>query len=196
MHAMEKAETHNEKPNVVRRKYLSPDEARRVIEAAGKVGRQPERDKLLLTMLYRHGLRLSEATDLRWSDFDLEGRQRVLNVRRLKGSANSVHTLEPDTVRMLKRAKATSDGNYVFRSERGGALSASIVQLIVARAGEVAGLPFRTHPHHLRHACGFMLAEEGTDTRLIQSYLGHRSIANTVVYTETSARRLANVRVR
>src|SRR3984885_7162221 len=101
--AMRTAETRNEKPNVVRRKYLSPDEARRVIEAAGKAGRQPERDKLLLTMLFRHGLRLSEATDLRWSDFDLEGRQRVLNVRRLKGSANSIHTLEPDTVRMLKR---------------------------------------------------------------------------------------------
>jgi integrase len=193
---MRKAETHNEKPNVVRRKYLSPDEARRVIEAASKVGRQPERDKLLLTMLYRHGLRLSEATDLRWSDFDLDGRPRVLNVRRLKGSKDAVHTLEPDTVRMLKRAKATSDGNYVFRSERGGPLSDSIVQVIVARAGETAGLPFRVHPHHLRHACGFMLAEEGTDTRLIQSYLGHRSIANTVIYTETSAKRLASVRVR
>jgi site-specific recombinase XerD len=117
-------------------------------------------------------------------------------VSRLKGSKDAVHTLEPDTVRMLKRAKATSDGNYVFRSERGGPLSDSIVQVIVARAGETAGLPFRVHPHHLRHACGFMLAEEGIDTRLIQSYLGHRSIANTVIYTETSAKRLASVRVR
>jgi integrase len=184
----------HEKPNV-RRKYLSPDETRRVIEAAGKVGRQPDRDKLLLTMLFRHGLRLSEATDLRWSDFDLEGKQRTLFVRRLKGSKNSVHTLEPDTVRMLKRAQQ-SDGNFVFRSERGGPLSPQVVQLIAARAGEVAGLPFRVHPHHLRHACGFALAEEGTDTRLIQDYLGHRAIANTVIYTETSARRLACVRVR
>jgi site-specific recombinase XerD len=97
---------------------------------------------------------------------------------------------------MLKRAKEASDGNYVFRSERGGPMSPQIVQLIVARAGELAGLPFKCHPQHLRHACGFALAEEGTDTRLIQSYLGHRSIQNTVVYTETSARRLASVRVR
>ena len=185
----------NEKPNV-RRKYLSPDEARRVIEAAAKVGRQPERDKLLLTVMYRHGLRLSEATDLRWSDFDLESKQRTLFVRRLKGSTPSTHTLEPDTVRMLKRAKEQSDGNYVFRSERGGPLSPQLVQHIVARGGELAGLPFKVHPHQLRHACGFALAEEGTDTRLIQSYLGHRSIQNTVVYTETSARRLAAVRVR
>jgi site-specific recombinase XerD len=84
----------------------------------------------------------------------------------------------------------------VFRSERGGPLSPQIVQVIVARAGTEAGLSFKVHPHHLRHACGFALAEEGTDTRLIQDYLGHRSIANTVIYTETSARRLAAVRVR
>ena len=48
----------------------------------------------------------------------------------------------------------------------------------------------------LRHACGFALAEAGTDTRLIQDYLGHKDIKNTVIYTETSARRLAGVRVR
>ncbi|MGO9999805.1 MAG: tyrosine-type recombinase/integrase [Acetobacteraceae bacterium] len=192
---MRGAITRDEKPNV-RRKYLSPDEARRVIEAAGTIGRQPERDKLLLTMLFRHGLRLSEAIDLRWSDFDLESKHRTLFIRRLKGSKDSVHTLEPDTVRMLKRAHEQSNGNYVFRSERGGPLSAQIAQVIVARAGAVAGLPFKVHPHQLRHVCGFALAEEGTDTRLIQDYLGHRSIANTVVYTETSARQLASVRVR
>ena len=94
-----------------------------------------------------------------------------------------MHTLEPDTVRMLKRAQQQSDGNFVFRSERGGPLSPQVVQLIVARAGKVAGLPFRVHPHHLRHACGFALAEEGTDTRLDQDYLGHRSIASTVIYS-------------
>ena len=114
----------------------------------------------------------------------------------MKGSKDSVHTLEPDTVRMLKRLHAETDGHYVFRSERGGPLSVDAVQLICKRAGELAGLPFRVHPHQLRHACGFFLAEEGVDTRLIQSYLGHASISNTVIYTETSARRLASIRVR
>ena len=188
--------TRDEIPNV-RRKYLSPDEARRVIEAAGKVGRQPNRDKLLLTMLFRHGLRLSEAIDLRWSDFDLESKQRTLFVRRLKGGEDSVHTLEPDTVRTLKRHQEQSDGNYVFRSEQGR----TVVPPDCAghrRSCWHGGWPkrFKVHPHQLRHACGFALAEEGTDTRLIQDYLGHRSIANTVVYTETSARRLAGVQVR
>ncbi len=185
-----------EMPNV-RRKYLSPDEARRLIEAAGRVGRQGERDKLMLTLMYRHGLRVSEVTDLRWTDFDLDApRDRPFYVRRLKGSKDTVHTLEPDTVRALRLARMASDGRYVFRSERGGPLSADALQAIVARAGRVAGFGFKCHPHMLRHACGFFLADEGTDTRLIQDYLGHRDIKSTVIYTETSQRRLSAVRVR
>jgi integrase len=126
-----------EMPNV-RRKYLSPDEARRLIEAAGRVGRKGERDKLMLTLMYRHGLRVSEVTDLRWTDFDLGApRDRPFYVRRLKGSKDTVHTLEPDTVRGLRRARMTSDGQYVFRLERGGPLSADALQTIVARAGRV-----------------------------------------------------------
>jgi integrase len=192
---MRKTATDSVKPNV-RQKYLTPDQARRVIDAASKVGRQGDRDKLLLTLIYRHGLRVSEAVDLRWSDFDLEARQRTLRVRRLKGSNDSTHSLEPDTVRLLKKQKQDADGVYVFRSERGGPMSVDAVQVICKRAGEVAGLEFAVHPHQLRHACGFALAEEGTDTRLIQDYLGHADIRNTVLYTATSAKRLAGVRVR
>jgi integrase len=193
---MRDRQTRGEKPNV-RRKYLAPDEARRVIEAAARTGRQRERDRLLLTLIYRHGLRVSEAVDLRWTDFDLDApKARLFHVRRLKGSKDRVHTLEPDTARLLKRRRGTSDGHYVFRSERGGPMSVDVVQVIVARAGREAGLKFKVHPHMLRHACGFFLAEEGIDTRLIQDYLGHRDISNTVIYTETSQRRLSALRVR
>ena len=99
-------------------------------------------------------------------------------------------------MRLLQRAKKRADGIYLFRSERGGKLSTDIVRVICERAGQAAGFEFRVRPHMFRHAAGFALAEEGTDTRLIQDYLGHRSIANTVIYTETTARRLASVRVR
>jgi len=102
-----------EKPNVSRRKYLSPDEARLVIDAAGRIGRQRERDQLLLTMMYRHGLRVSEAVDLRWTDFDLNAsRDRPFWVRRVKGSRTTTHTLEPDTARLLARAKKRADRIY------------------------------------------------------------------------------------
>ena len=172
---MPRDEICGEVPNV-RRKHLSPDEARRVIDAAGKIGRQRLRDQTLLTLMYRHGLRVSEAISVHWVDFDLDApRDRPFHVRRLKGGKDGIHTLEPDTVRLLKRLRATSDSPYVFTSERGGPMSVDAVQLIVKRAGQLAGLPLQVHPHMLRHACGFALAnQEGTanDTRLIQDYLG------------------------
>ena len=51
---------------------------------------------------------------------------------------------------------------------------------IVARAGAAAALPFPVHPHMLRHATGYKLADDGQDTRAIQDYLGHRNIQYTV----------------
>jgi type 1 fimbriae regulatory protein FimB/type 1 fimbriae regulatory protein FimE len=56
----------------------------------------------------------------------------------------------------------------------------------VARIGERAKFPFPVHPHMLRHACGFKLANDGQDTRALQHYLGHKNIQHTVRYTELS----------
>jgi type 1 fimbriae regulatory protein FimB/type 1 fimbriae regulatory protein FimE len=92
--------------------------------------------------------------------------------------------------------KATSPSPFVFVSERGGPLSSDMIARIVARAAELAKLGFHVHPHMLRHATGYALANEGTDTRLIQDFLGHASIANTVRYTKLAPGRLATVRVR
>jgi integrase len=127
--------------------------------------------------MFRHGLRVSEVIDLRWPDFELDApRDRPFYVRRLKGSK--------DTGRYCTRTAALGwrRSQYVFRSERGGPLSPDTVQAIVARAGRVADFGFKCHPHMLRHACGFFLADEGTSTRLIQDYLGHRDIKSTVIY--------------
>ena len=74
----------------------------------------------------------------------------------------------------------------VFCSERQAPLTTDAVRKIVGRAGREAGLPFPVHPHMLRHACGYKLAQEGQDTRAIQDYLGHRNIQHTVRYTQLS----------
>src|SRR5215471_21049560 len=63
---------------------------------------------------------------------------------------------------------------YVFSGERKGPLTDSTVRKMVARAGQAAGLEFPIHPHMLRHAAGYKLANDGQDTRSIQAYLGHR----------------------
>ena len=69
---------------------------------------------------------------------------------------------------------------------------ARTVHHIVAEAGRAAGFGFPIHPHMLRHACGFYLANKGVDTRALQQYLGHRNIQHTVRYTELTAQRFQN----
>jgi len=107
-----------------------------------------------------------------------------------------VHALDRDEVAGLRKLQQTSDSPFVFVSERGGVLSADMVARIVQRAAQHACIGFHVHPHMLRHSAGHMLANEGTDTRLIQDFLGHRDIRNTVRYTQLSVARLRSVRVR
>ena len=195
--------SNDESPHVARnpphreRDYLRPDEANRLIAAAGKRGRNPVRDVVLLRLTYRHGLRAKEARLARWSQFDLDNPgTKTFHVQRVKGSEDSTHTLDRDEVTGLRKLRETVDGPYVFTSERGGPLSADMVARVVQEAGEAAGIGFHVHPHMLRHSAGHMLADAGLDTRLIQDFLGHRDIRNTVRYTKLSPQRLAGVRVR
>jgi integrase len=144
---MRKSQLANKSPHVASRgrDCLRPDEANTLIEATGKVGRQPLRDQCLLRLIYRHGLRASEARDARWTDFDLtagSGAPKTFHVRRLKGSVDSVHTLDRDEVLALRRLKADSTSPFVFVSERGGPLSPDMIARIVERAGEAAKLGF------------------------------------------------------
>ena len=182
------------KPKVADRRHLRPDEARRLIEAAGKRGRYPFRDRVLVRLVYRHGLRASEAVGLRWSQLDLEA--GTLHVVRLKGSIDSTHSLDRDELRDLRKLRQEVSGRYVFETERGGPLSVDALQYIVREAGKLARLDVTVHPHMLRHATGYSLANEGTDTRLIQAFLGHADIRHTALYTALSPKRLAAVRVR
>jgi type 1 fimbriae regulatory protein FimB len=76
-----------------------------------------------------------------------------------------------------------------FISERRSPLSRKTAWLMIRDYGRLAGLPVEAHPHMLRHACGFALADQGADTRLIQDYLGHRNIQHTVRYTATNPAR-------
>ncbi|MEW5287389.1 tyrosine-type recombinase/integrase, partial [Klebsiella michiganensis] len=81
----------------------------------------------------------------------------------------------------------------VFISRRGTRLSRQQAYRIIKSAGIAAGTATPTHPHMLRHACGYELAERGADTRLIQDYLGHRNIRHTVRYTASNAARFAGL---
>jgi type 1 fimbriae regulatory protein FimB/type 1 fimbriae regulatory protein FimE len=131
---------------------------------------------------------VSELVALRWDQVDLE--QGLLHVCRLKNGVPSTHPLRGPEIRAMRRLRREyGTSPYVFVTERRGAMTDSSVRKIIARAGDHARLGFPVHPHMLRHACGFKLANEGHDTRAIQHYLGHRNIQHTVRYTELAADR-------
>src|SRR6202021_344858 len=170
------------------REHLTEAEIEKLL-AALKRNRCGQRDWLIGLLIYRHGLRVSEACDLRWDDIDLP--KRTIIVRRLKGCTDSVHYLERDEVNGLKLLHRQQQSNgikaaYVFINERGQPFGRMGIGRMIERAGEAAGLPFPVHVHMLRHSTGYALAARGMDTRRLQHYLGHASITNTVRYTAMS----------
>lgn len=170
------------------REHLTPQEVDKLVRAASGAGRYGHRDATLILVAYRHGLRVTELVALRWDQADLE--QGLLHVSRLKNGVPSTHPLRGPEIRALRRLRREYPMSpYVFTTERRGAMTDSSVRKIIARAGDEARLGFPVHPHMLRHACGFKLANEGHDTRAIQHYLGHRNIQHTVRYTELAADR-------
>jgi len=173
------------------REYLSDKEVARVMTAAAAQGRHGVRDSTLILIAYRHGLRVTELVSLRWDQIDLgEG---LVHVSRLKNGLPSVHPLRGPELRALRRLqREDSSAAYVFVSERKAPLTPDAVRKIVGRAGREAGIEFPIHPHMLRHATGYKLANDGHDTRAIQQYLGHRNIQHTTRYTDLAPNRFKN----
>jgi type 1 fimbriae regulatory protein FimB/type 1 fimbriae regulatory protein FimE len=185
----------DEKPKVSsQRLYLRPDEANRLIAVAGQTGRYPFRDKVLVRLIYRHGLRVSEAANLRWDHLHLEG--GTVDVKRSKRGNSGSHTMDRDELRDLRKLRKMVSGPYVFETERGSKMSTDVIWRIVRRSGDAAKLDVRAHPHMLRHAAGYFLINNDVDVRLVQSFLGHKSISTTAHYTALAPGRLAGVRVR
>ena len=168
------------------REHLTETEVTALMEAARK-NRDGKRDATMILMAYRHGLRASELVDLRWEQISFN--HAVLHVRRAKNGTPATHPLTGKELRALRDLKRESQSPFVFVSMRGAPFTVSGFRRLVERATEMAGLEIKAHPHSLRHACGYALANKGTDTRTIQAYLGHRNISNTVRYTELSTAR-------
>jgi type 1 fimbriae regulatory protein FimB len=173
------------------RKHLVAAEVEKLLDVA-KGSRNAARDRCFLLLLFRHGLRVSEACGLTLAQVDTDS--RVLHVQRLKAGLSTTHPLRGNELKAIKawltvRAKMQPETDAFFVSERRTPLSRKTAWLMIREYGRRAGLAVEAHPHMLRHACGFALADQGADTRLIQDYLGHRNIQHTVRYTATNPAR-------
>ena len=170
------------------REHLTEAEVEWLMKVATR-NRWGHRDATMILVAYRHGLRASELVDLRWDQVDF--RTGTLHVRWVKQGTPSTHPILGDELRALRRLKREQQPKslFVFTSERGAPFGTAGFARMVERAGQEAKLAFKTHPHMLRHACGYALANKGHDTRALQAYLGHRNIQHTVRYTELSPTR-------
>jgi integrase len=174
------------------REYLTREEVEQLIKAARR-NRNAHRDATLILVASRHGLRVSELIDLRWAQIDFN--RAELAVRRVKRGSPATHQIPGRELRWLRRLQREqhSQSTFVFTSERGAPFSSRGVHKLVAELGVAAGLPFSIHPHMLRHATGFKLANDGVSTGVIQNYLGHRNIQHTVRYAELSSKQFKNL---
>jgi type 1 fimbriae regulatory protein FimB/type 1 fimbriae regulatory protein FimE len=144
----------------------------------------------MILMAYRHGFRSSELVDLRWDQIDFD--RAALAVRRVKQGSPSTHPIPGDELRALRQLQREQEPKspFVFTSERGAPFATAGFARMVERAGEGAGLGFKAHPHMLRHACGFALANKGPRYPGLAGLLGpsehpahgalHRAVSPTV----------------
>jgi integrase len=132
------------------REYLTAVEIDRLMTAARSSSRYGHRDATMILIGYRHGLRASELCDLQWHQVELNtGR---LHVRRAKRGTSSVHPMQGDEIRALRRLQREQGlSAFVFMTERGGPMTPKAFHALFARIGERAEMPFPVHPHMLRH---------------------------------------------
>jgi type 1 fimbriae regulatory protein FimB/type 1 fimbriae regulatory protein FimE len=170
-------------------RYLTPEQVEALIKAA-RANRHGQRDALMISLAWHHGLRASELVDLRWSAIDWK--RADIAVNRLKNGKDTRQPLDGADLRALRalyRERASDE--WVFMSERGPFTRDGFAKLLKATAGR-AGIE-SAHPHALRHACGHALAMKGRDTRLIQDWLGHRNIQHTSHYTDGISARFKGI---
>jgi integrase/recombinase XerC len=171
------------------RDWLTHDEFRRLLEAAGHPDRNlpglGERDQLALLVLVTTGLRRSELCALEWRDLELDGRKPSLLVRCGKGSKPRRQPLPAGLVRQLRelhdvRQAAATDP--VMCGLAGGRLHETILADIIRRAARRAGIEKNVTAHTLRHTAATWLRQELGDTRLVAEYLGHADLSTVARY--------------
>lgn len=179
---------------------LTPDEAARLVESVPEEQPSVWRDRSILELLYGTGMRVSELTELNFSNLDQD--EQLVWVMG-KGSRERVLPFGEPAARALTRylqrerpglaSKTHRSAGAIFLNSRGQRLSRMWVWTLVREAGERAGVRRPVSPHALRHAFATHLLEGGADLAAVQDLLGHADISTTQIYTHLDSRALQAV---
>jgi integrase len=169
--------------NSPKRKHLSPHEIDLLLKAC-----KDHRNRTMILIGYRHGMRVSELINLEWTSIDLVA--GTIEIHRWKKGIDSNHPLTGNEIRALRRLKRQNPNHrHVFLSNRRTPMTRQNVHAFFAKLGKEVGFDFPSHFHQLRHSCASTLAAAGHDTRSLQHYMGHKNIQSTVIYTHLNPNR-------
>lgn len=165
---------------------LTEDEQARLLEQPNPRYLTGKRNRTTLNLMLNTGLRLAEATALKWRDLDLTTGK--LMVRQGKGAKDrTLWVAEADTKRLRswreRQAKECGEYKHVFTTLQGKPLGHRYVQRMVARYAAKAGIDKNVSPHTLRHSFATDLYRETSKIRLVQKVLGHSDLSTTMIYT-------------
>lgn len=167
---------------------LTKQEVQALIQSCSRYAPTGIRNRALIVLLYRSGLRVSEALSLKPRDLDPD--KGTVNVRDGKGHKPRIVGLDPGSFAYIdcwlnKRRSLGINGHAeIFCTLKGGKLSTHYVRDLLKRKGKQVGIEKRVHPHGLRHTHAAELAHEGFPMNLIQKQLGHSSLRTTTIYLD------------
>ncbi len=166
---------------------LSMQEVEQVLEAATGRGWQVIRDKAILELFYASGMRVSELSDLKFENIDLDvGFVRCIG----KGSKERII---PIGARAREAVAEYCSETRLFLSRLGRRISRQSIWKIIKKYARKAGIDKEIKPHTLRHSFATHLLENGADLRSVQEMLGHSDISTTQIYTHVDRARLKSV---
>ncbi|MEE3488106.1 MAG: tyrosine recombinase XerC [Bulleidia sp.] len=155
------------------------------------------RDRTIVETIYACGLRVSECAGLEVSRINFHDNYLTVlgkeSKERMVPFYPRAHQLLEFYIENVRPMYVKEENGYVFLSKRGTQMSVRSIQLMIADAGEKAGLPMHVHPHMIRHSFATHLLDNGADLRTVQELLGHETLSTTQIYTHVTADRLRKV---
>ncbi|MEI6850000.1 MAG: site-specific tyrosine recombinase/integron integrase [archaeon] len=164
---------------------LSKEEVKKLIESTDNV-----KSRLMISMLYSGGLRVSELVKLKVADLNFE--ERTGWVRSGKGNKDRIFTISDALGKEVQEYLKGRDHQYVFSKDE--PLTTRNIQKIIALTKNRAGIDKKITPHTLRHSYATHLLEQGTDIRMIQALLGHASLNTTQLYAHVSSDQIKKIK--